>query len=163
MSICARTTTTKIRRHADKEHKKQDPKPRRQMNLCMLCIALIVCASVSIHVYLRICVCEGINAWVTGVRNHFTVISYSPETSGSRSCDGDNSLSQICFVFCYYYYLLVRSFTHTHTHTHTCMHAYTHTHTHTLKPMEINSSLPDAVLHTRAHTHTYACRSLLLY
>ena len=29
MCICARTTTTRIRQHADKEHKQRDPKPWR--------------------------------------------------------------------------------------------------------------------------------------
>ena len=32
----ARTTTTRIRRHADYDHKNQDPKPRWQTNLRML-------------------------------------------------------------------------------------------------------------------------------
>ena len=39
----------------------------------------------------------------TRVRSHLTVISYSPETSGSRSCDGDsNGLSQIWLAFLSY-------------------------------------------------------------
>ena len=93
MRICARTTTTpRIRRHADKENKKQDPKPRRQINLCMW----VWCFS-CLRMCLRPCLCASIpmHGLPTRVRSHLTVISYSPETSGSRSCGGDNNgLSQ---------------------------------------------------------------------
>ena len=34
--VCARTSTARIRRHADKEHNQQGPNHRRQTNLCML-------------------------------------------------------------------------------------------------------------------------------
>ena len=45
MCIYARTTATRIWRHADKEHKKQDPKPRRQINLCTLvCCFTVTCS-----------------------------------------------------------------------------------------------------------------------
>ena len=63
MCIFTRTTTTKIRRHADKEYKKQYPKPRRQTNLCTLVhcfsyISAFACVSMSIYVSLYA-------AWVT--------------------------------------------------------------------------------------------------
>ena len=46
--FCALTITTRIRRHVEKEYKNQDPKPRRQTNLCMLvycfrCLCLRAC------------------------------------------------------------------------------------------------------------------------
>ena len=58
--FCARTTATRFRRHAAKEHKKPDPKPRRQTNLCMLaycfgclrvrarCVCVCVCVCVPV-------------------------------------------------------------------------------------------------------------------
>ena len=62
---CARTTT-RIRRHANEENKKQDPKPRRQMKLfnvgvliwVFLCVCEGVCVySICISLSVRVCVC----------------------------------------------------------------------------------------------------------
>ena len=73
----------------------------RRICLCW-CIALPDSVSVCV-----MCSCMG---WLpTRVRSHFTVMSYIPETSGSRSCDGDGdglpSLFQIysfgLLLFCY--------------------------------------------------------------
>ena len=71
MCICARTTTTKIGRNADKQHKKQDPHPRWQKILRMMvhrfcCLCLYV--YVRVCVYLRVSVRERINAWITDPR-----------------------------------------------------------------------------------------------
>ena len=53
-------TTTRVGRHANKKHKEQHPKMRRQTNLCLLvqCFALSVCVSVTICVYM----CKRTNA-----------------------------------------------------------------------------------------------------
>ena len=79
---CARTTSARMRRHADKENKKQDPKPRRQTNLCMLaycfsslCLRTCLCLQVSAY----LCA-GGINARVTvltRLRNNFAVMENS--------------------------------------------------------------------------------------
>ena len=58
MCNCARTTSARMPRHADKENKKQDPKPRRQTNLCML--AYCFSCSVPAYVSVSICVCESV-------------------------------------------------------------------------------------------------------
>ena len=108
--ICARTTA-RIRRHGDKEHKEHSPKIRRQTNLCMLvdCYAFIcfICVCVCSCVY-GICVHKRMSAWLrTRVHRHFAGISYSPETSESRACDGDGngqSISWVCFYFCVRYF-----------------------------------------------------------
>ena len=64
MRICARTTA-RIRWHADKEHKEQDQKMRRETNLCMLvgcsaCICVCVCSCV----YLCVIQCKRMSAWI---------------------------------------------------------------------------------------------------
>ena len=105
---CAHTTA-RIRRHANQEDTKMDPKPQRQINLfvlacsfllfplcvcaclcsiCILCSNCILCVSVCM-----ICVRANalLHALPTCVGSHFSVISNSPETSGSRSCDGDGT------------------------------------------------------------------------
>ena len=60
---CTRTTT-RIRRHADTEHEKKDPKPRRQTNLCMLvywfCCLWSAYVSASICVSLCARACDGL-------------------------------------------------------------------------------------------------------
>ena len=60
----ARTTTTRIRRHADYDHKNQDPKPRWQTNLCMLvycfgCLCLRVSLRLSAYLSARVYQCMG--------------------------------------------------------------------------------------------------------
>ena len=74
------------------------------------------------------CVWERINAWVTVpvptcVRSHFSVISYGPETLGSRSCEGDgdgrSSTFQINFPLLCRVRFKSLNIEHTHTHTHT--------------------------------------------
>ena len=85
MCVSARTTTTRIRRHADKEHSKQDPKLRRQTNLRMLAyyFTVVACVCARVCVYLRVSVRRVSMHAPTCVCSHFTVISYSPEISGS--------------------------------------------------------------------------------
>ena len=105
MCICARTTA-RIRRRTDKEHKKRDQNIRRQTNLCMLVdCSVCICACARVPV-LSVCIHCTVSAWVhvllTRVRRHFTVLSYSPESSQSQPCDGDGDgliLGLVCFVF----------------------------------------------------------------
>ena len=85
MCICSRTTTTRIRRHAGKEHKKQNPKSRRQINLCMLvyflnCLCLRKClrACESICVYL--CASVSMHGLPTRVRSHFIYQRFASRT-----------------------------------------------------------------------------------
>ena len=101
--MCTRTTT-RIRRHAYKEHKKQDPKPRRQKKSVRIGVlpSLSVCGCVSVSIYVSRISMHGIP---TRVRSHLT---YSLETSVSRSCDiGSNGgILQIFFV---YFFILILS------------------------------------------------------
>ena len=64
--ICVRTTA-RIRQDADKEHEKQDPKPRWQTNLCML-VYRFSCLCGCLYIDLRVSMRERINAWVTDPR-----------------------------------------------------------------------------------------------
>ena len=107
-------TITCIRRHANQENKKQDPKPRRQTKLFNVGVVILLdqfslCVSTVQHVlqlytvhyldYLCVCVCVCVCARAgalihglpTCVRSHFLVISYCPEISGLWSCDGGGS------------------------------------------------------------------------
>ena len=66
------TTCTSIRRHANQENEKQDPKSRRQMKLFnvgvfILLVPLSVCVPM-FYMYTHICVCERIRAWFTNLR-----------------------------------------------------------------------------------------------
>ena len=91
--ICALTTTARIRRHADKDHKKQAPKSRRQTNLCML-VHCFFSRLLPVSICVSLCARVSVHRLPTRVRSHLTVIPYSPETSESRSCDGGrNGLS----------------------------------------------------------------------
>ena len=53
---CARTTT-RIRRHANEENKRQDPKPRRQINLFMFMLGVDLLVPSSACVCVCVCVC----------------------------------------------------------------------------------------------------------
>ena len=77
MCICARTTTTRIRRHADKEHKKQDQQPRRQANLCMLvyCFSLFLRAFLCLHIQVSMCARVSMHGLTTRGCSHVTAIS----------------------------------------------------------------------------------------
>ena len=130
MYIYARTTTTRIRQDADQEHKKQDPKPRRQTNLYILVyrfsfLCLHVCRHVSASICISMCVSVSIHGVPTRVHSHLTVISCTPETSGSRSCDSDsNGISQICLGSLFnlsgsaYFKILDTEHTHARRHVH---------------------------------------------
>ena len=68
-------TTTRIRRHADKEKKKHDPKLRRQANLSLLVVVCLVSVSVCVPVSicvpgLCICVRERIIARLCGLATY---------------------------------------------------------------------------------------------
>ena len=101
-------TITCIRRHANQENKNQDPKPRKNTELfnvgvVILLVHFSLCVSTVKYVlqlytvhcmdYLYVCVCAraSIHVLPTCVRSHFPVISYCPEISGLRSCDGGGS------------------------------------------------------------------------
>jgi hypothetical protein len=101
-------TITCIRRHANQENKNQDPKPRRKTELfnvgvVILLVHFSLCVSTVQYVlqlytvrcmdYLCVCARTGasIHGLPTCVRSHFSVISYCPEISGLRSCDGGGS------------------------------------------------------------------------
>ena len=76
------------------------------------------------------------NGLLARVRSQLTVILYSPDTSGSRSCDGDsNSLSHIRLVLLIFFrsvnYWATRMHALNHSLTHSLTRARTHTHTHT--------------------------------
>ena len=57
-------TSARIRQHADEEHKEQDPQTRRQVNLITLVEFLSVSMRVRACVYIRVCLCEVVNACV---------------------------------------------------------------------------------------------------
>ena len=82
---------------------------------------LLVSACVSVFI------CVSMRGLPTRVRSHLTVISNSPETSGSQSCGGDsNGLSQIClFIFHYYFRFALLNMDMEHAHTHTRRHSLT--------------------------------------
>ena len=69
----------------------------------------------------------------TRVHSHFTVISYNPEISGSRSCDGIIS-SQICLVVLFIFFINWTLNTHVFTHSYACIHTFTHSRIHTFTP-----------------------------
>ena len=137
---CTRTTartTASIRRHANQENKKQNPKPRRQMQLFNVgvlillvplseCVSMFcVCAYMCVRMYCTVLM----HGLPTCVRTHFSVIRYRPKPPGSRSCGGnDHSLSSNIFQIKFLsvmHFSNVEHWIHTHTHTHT--HTYTRT------------------------------------
>ena len=96
MRICARTTA-RIRRHADKEHKEQDQKIRREKNLCML----VDCSAC-------ICVSECISTWVYGCLpacvatlqcSHIRLLVLRPNNPAMAMVTDFQSIHLVCFCF----------------------------------------------------------------
>ena len=96
-------TTASIRRHGNQETKKQDPKTRKKIKLFnvgvfILLVPFSVCMSMfcmhSCIQYASVLMDE----LATCVRSHFSVISYGPEISGSRSCDGDGNGLHVLYI-----------------------------------------------------------------
>ena len=124
---CARTAT-RIRCHASHENEKQHPKPRRNLFMltCWFCLLLCLCSclcSICIPVQcvcVYVCVCARASVSVdelpTCVRTHFSVISTSPETPGSRSCDGDgNGLSNTPYSIFLWFVKFIKTLNIAHT------------------------------------------------
>ena len=114
---------------------------------CLALVAFVYCMCVSVSICVSLCARVSMHELPTRVRSHFTVISYNPEISGSRSCDLNtcsSGLSQICLLFYFIFgcwTLNTHVFKHSHARIHAFAHsrirAFTHSRIHALKQIYV--------------------------